>query len=85
MVKAVPGIRIAHEAPVADEIQDIADENTAPTGRTWLTSVTKATGINIGDMASGDLYGLWVERNVVAGATSDAEVLQKVIVAFDAA
>lgn len=85
VVKAVPGIRIAKEAPVADAIQTIADENTAPTGVTWGTPVTKATGTSIGDLATTALYGLWIERVVTVGAISEAEVLQSLAIAFDAA
>lgn len=85
VIKTVPGIRIAKEAPVSDAIQTIANENTAPTSVTWGTPVTKANGISIGDMAASALYGVWVERVVVAGATSQAEVLQDLTIAFDAA
>lgn len=85
VVMAVPGIRVAKEAPVADEIQTIADENTAPTGVTWSSAVTKATGVDVSDMAAGDLYGVWMQRVVTVGAVSEAEVLQSLAIAFDAA
>lgn len=85
IIKSVPGIRIALEAPAADAIQTIANENTSPTGRTWVTPVTKATGVSIGNMTTLALYGVWVERVVVAGATSEASVLQNVSFSFDAA
>lgn len=85
IIKAVPGIRIASEAPVSNAIQTIADENTSPTGRTWVTPVSKATGLVIGNMAAAAMYGLWVEREVPVGATSEASVLQSIAVAFDAA
>lgn len=85
IIKAVPGIRIAKEAPSSDAIQTIANESTAPTGVTWSTGVSVAGGVAIGDMATLALYGLWVERTVIAGATSQAEVLQNIAFAFDAA
>ena len=85
VVMAVPGIRIASEAPSSDAIQAIVDENTSPTGRTWVTPVTKATGLSIGDMATLAMYGLWIERAVPVGATSEASVLQNLAFAFDAA
>ena len=85
VVMAVPGIRIALEAPSSSAIQTIVDENTAPTGRTWGTPVTKANGLSIGNMATTDLYGIWIERNVIAGATSEASVLKSLALSFDAA
>lgn len=85
IINAVPGIRIASEAPASSAIQTIADENTSPTGRTWNTSITKSGGVSIGDMAASGLYGLWIEREVPLGASSEASVLQNIAIAFDAA
>lgn len=85
VVMAVPGIRVASEAPVSNAIQTIADENTAPTGVTWSTAVAKATGVNVGDMAAAAIYGIWIQRVVTVGAVSEAEVLQNLAIAFDAA
>ena len=85
IIRAVPGIRIASEAPSSSHIQTIVDENTAPTGRTWVTPVSKATGLVIGDLASLALYGLWIEREIPVGATSEASVLKSIAIAFDAA
>lgn len=84
LIYPVPGIRIAKEAPSSDAIQTIADESTAPTSVTWSTGITSAGGIDIGTLAASALYGLWVERVVVAGATSAASVEQALTWAFDA-
>lgn len=85
VVKPVPGIRIALEAPVSNAIQTVANENTAPAAVTWGTPVAKVSGLSIGDMATTALYGIWIERVVPVGATSEAEVLQSLAVSFDAA
>lgn len=85
VLKAVPGMRLAKEAPSSDAIQTIANENTSPTGRTWSTAVSNANGVDIGDLATGDLYGVWLERSVIAGATSEAKLLQAVAIDYDAA
>ena len=87
-VDAVPGIRLAEEAPSAQPagfIQTIADEDTAPTGRTWNNSCWKAGGISIGTLATTNIEGLWIHRHVPAGAVADPNVLQKVMFGFDTA
>ena len=63
-VDEVPGIRIALENVAADAIQTIADEFTAPTGRTWSTAITAATGLAIDSLARQTNYGLWVHRQI---------------------
>jgi hypothetical protein len=87
-VEAVPGIRLAKEAPSAQpsgNFQTIANENSAPTGVTWSTGTTKATGVVVGDLAASNQYGLWVHRAVVAGAVAEPTVLRLVNFEFDAA
>lgn len=66
----IPGIRIALEAPDTEgAIQTIADNETAPTGVTWGIPHTAATGLSIADIPSGTNYGLWIHREIPAGAT----------------
>lgn len=87
-VKAVPGIRIAKEDPSAQPsgfVQTIADESTAPTSVSWVTPHTAATGINVGTLAAGNIYGLWIHREVIAGATSESEVVNRIMTSYDAA
>ena len=60
------GIAIGYEAVVSDEIQDIADETTAPTGITWVTGTTSATGITISSVSAGESFGLWIRRTIAA-------------------
>lgn len=84
-IYCVPGLRIAKEAPTSNAIQTVANENTAPTGLTFVTGITAAGGLAIGDLAAGGLYGLWLERTVVAGATAQSSVEQGIAYSFDAA
>jgi hypothetical protein len=81
----VPGIRIGRETPASNAIQTVANESTPPTGITWSTGITADTGVSIGDLAAGALHGLWIERAVVAGATAEAQVINKISWSFDAA
>lgn len=84
-IHAVPGIRLATETPVSDQIQTIADESTAPTGVTWKTGIEGAPDIDAGNLAAAALLGGWVHRAVVAGATAEANVLNHIFWSFDAA
>jgi len=86
-VASVPGLRIAIEAPDANgDIQVIASSTTAPTGVTWSTALSSIAGLTIATLASGANYGLWVHREIPAGATVDgvAESLIKLQYTADA-
>lgn len=60
------GIAIGYEVAVADEIQDIADETTAPTGIAWVTGTTSGTGLSIPSVSAGQSFGLWIRRTIAA-------------------
>jgi hypothetical protein len=83
-IYAVPGLRIAKEAPTANQISVVANESTQPSGLAWSTPVTSANGLDLGDLAVSALYGVWIERTVVAGAVSEATVRQALAWSFDA-
>ena len=79
-VDAVPGIRIAIEAPGADgNIQSIANDTTAPTGVTWSGAITSATGLTLATLGAGTTYGLWIHRQIPAGATGGVGFLGGVL------
>lgn len=89
-VDAVPGVRIALEAPSsqpAGSVQTIANEGTSPTGRTWklgLAGDGAADQVDIGTLTAGQIQGLWVHRQVPAGMKAAGSVLQSVGLSFDA-
>jgi hypothetical protein len=77
----VPGIRIAHEAasPLRDgAVQTIADEETAPTGVTWSTARTAATGIAVGSLLTGEQVGIWIHRELPAGIDATAKAWTRI-------
>jgi hypothetical protein len=88
-VDAVPGIRIGKEAPTgsttAGNAQTIANEGAAPSGITWNTSTTAASGVVIGDLATGGIYFLWIHRAVPAGEVATPVAINKLKLNFDAA
>jgi hypothetical protein len=82
---AVPGMRIGAEIPNATTraIQTIANDTTAPAGVTWFSGITAATGITGLTLAVAGLgRGIWIHRQVPAGATASPEVDAAVTLAF---
>jgi hypothetical protein len=84
-IYAVPGLRIAGEAPVANAIQTIVDDTTQPSGRTWSTGIATGNGVSIGTLASGAEYGLWLERTIAPGTTATPLAQYGIKFQFDAA
>ena len=50
--------------------ETIANENTAPSGETFSAPTTYAGGLDMGNLAAGQRYGLWIRRTVTAGAAA---------------
>lgn len=51
-------------------METIANENTAPSGETFSAPSSYATGLDMGNIPSGQHYGLWIRRTVTAGAAA---------------
>ena len=51
-------------------METIANENTAPVGETFSAPTTYAAGLDMGTIAAGQRYGLWIRRTVTAGAAA---------------
>jgi hypothetical protein len=47
---------------VSSQSSTIPNVNTAPSGVVFSTPLSKITGLNIGDLASGTVYGIWIRR-----------------------
>ncbi len=85
LLHAVPGSRFAVEPPAADSaISSIGDESVQPLDLIWSTAITKAAGLEIGTLAPGAAYGIWIERVVVANSTSEGTVIRSFRWNFDA-
>jgi len=90
-IEAVPGLRIGKEAPSAQPSGTFTDktgagEGSQPAGVTFAHPIASddANVIDIGDLDDGYIYGLWLERIIIAGATAEASVLNLVEWTFDA-
>lgn len=57
---------VAEETPAAGAIQTIANQTTAPTGRTWVDAVSEGTALAIGALDAGETAGVWVRRTFPA-------------------
>jgi len=91
VLNPIAGIRIAKEAPASQATgaftdKTVAGEGSQPAGLTWKhpTAVDDADVISIGDLATTYIYGLWVERAVIAAATAEASVLNDIRCSFEA-
>jgi hypothetical protein len=87
LLDAVPGIRLAPEAPSSQpsgSVQTVGNETTEPTGRTWNAQLTAATGIDLGTIPAGHMQALWIHRVVVAGATARPAVENYFHLSFEA-
>jgi hypothetical protein len=65
-------------------IETIANETTAPAGVTWNTGITAASGLQIGTMASNQQVGIWIWRQIPAGAIVSPLVFDRFLTSFDA-
>lgn len=64
-------IALAAEGPNAT-METIGNENTAPVGSpmTFSAPANYAAGLNLGTLAPGQFYGVWIRRTVNAGAAA---------------
>lgn len=76
LLYCVPGLAIANESPVADAFTLLANENdtAAVSGLGWSTAITQAAGLDIGDLAAGEMVGLWLWLVIVAGQTATPQI-----------
>lgn len=89
-VDAAPGIAISKEAPATQPSGAFTDntgsgESTEPAGATWDPGTTAATCLDIGDLASGYSYGIWIWRTTPAGQAASPSLLNLIKLSFDAA
>ena len=54
-------IALADEAVGVDTIETIADEDTSPSGPSFSTADGVGNALSIGDIAPGEMKGIWVE------------------------
>ncbi len=86
-VDAVPGIRIAKDAPDAQPDGVFEDETASdevdPGVGNWASGIIAADGISIGTLAAGEIYGLWIERETPADYVASAAIENAINFSFD--
>ena len=55
------------------QADEIADEDTAPSGESFSSPTSKATGISLGTLNAGDCHAIWVRRTAANTAAVDAD------------
>ena len=50
------------------QADEVANEDTAPTGESFSSPTTKAIGLSIGDLAAGNCRAIWVRRTATNSA-----------------
>lgn len=53
--------------------ETIADEDTAPSGESFVAAASEGAGLSLGNLAAGQRYGLWIKRVVDAGTAAVAD------------
>jgi len=89
-VDAVPGIRIAKEAPSAQPAGYFTDktgagEGSAPGGVAWSNGIASSEGLNIGTLVAGYIYGVWIEREIPEAAENEPSVYNYIKWGYDSA
>ena len=86
-IYAVPGVELAIQDPGGPSaaVDTIANEDTAPSTPTFSRPVITADVLSIGDLDQFEWYGVWMHRVTPAGAFSQVDAEQAIIVKADAA
>jgi len=88
VIRPISPLRIGKEAPSAQPDGSFTDKSagegeSVPVNTYHPTASDDANVIDIGDLAGGYIYALWVERKIVAGAVAEASVLDHIELAFE--
>ena len=65
---AIDGVAASAIGAAVAQADEVANENTAPTGESFSSPTTKATGLALGDLAAGNCRAVWVRRSAANSA-----------------
>ena len=68
---AVDGVAASPIGQAGAQADEVANEGTAPTGESFSSPTTKATGLSIGNIAAGSCRAIWVRRTAANSAALD--------------
>lgn len=68
---ALDGTGVVDFNSASAQAEEVANENTAPSGESFSAPTTKGTGLSIGNIPSADVQAIWVRRTAAnTGAVS---------------
>lgn len=83
LLHCVPGARIAHEVPVAGAIDLILDTTIEPSpAPSWSSEITSGAGLAVGGLGALGRAGLWIHRQLPAGAGGMLAMPIKISISF---
>lgn len=90
VISPVPGISLGLEAPTSQPAgsftdKTVAGESSAPGGVSFATPIVAGDALDVGDLAAGEIHGVWIKRVVPAGAEPGVAIEHRFSVQFDAA
>jgi hypothetical protein len=53
--------------------ETVGNEDTAPSGESFVAAATEGAGLSLGNLAAGQRYAVWIKRVVDAGTTAVAD------------
>ena len=68
---AIDGVAASAIGQAAAQADEVANEGTAPTGESFSSPTTKATGLSLGNLAAGNCRAVWVRRSAANTAALD--------------
>ncbi len=68
---AVDGVAASAIGSASAQADEVADENTAPTGEAFSSPTTTGTALSIGNLAPGQCRAVWVRRTAANTAAVD--------------
>lgn len=85
---SVPGVAVGKDPAgtqmQGSSIQTIANETTPPANVTWKTGITENTGLQIGNLNGSAQVGVWLWRQIPAGAKATPGAVTKLLDSFNA-
>ena len=70
----MPEYGIGLDAPAADQFENPANETTAPGATSFSAPDDYASGLVIGTLSSGAIYGIWTRETIIDEAQARADI-----------
>ena len=70
---AIDGTGVVSATSASAQAERVANESTAPSGETFSSPTTKATGLSVGNIGAGQAVAIWVRRTAANTAAVDTD------------